>query len=87
MIEALVDIFSGLIQLLIVVLIAGGAYLGYLGIPDSVNLDGELVEIIPFFKILIGGGISLLLASFFLAPALILLDVRNSIRSIDEKTK
>ena len=78
MIEDLVDIFSGLIQLLIVALIAGGAYLGYLFIPDN---------IISLFRILIGGGISLLLASFFLAPALILLDIRNSIRSIDGKTK
>ncbi len=87
MIEEMVDIFSGIVQLLIVAVVAAGAYIGYAEIPDAFHIGKKLIEPAPFVKALIGGGVSFLLAAIFLGPALVLLDMRNAIRSIDKKTK
>ena len=83
----MIDLFNTIVHILIVAVVALGACIGYGAIPDAFYLENELIEPHPFVKVLIGGGASFLLATIFLGPVLVLLDMRDAIRSIDRKTK
>ncbi|MCI0659934.1 MAG: hypothetical protein L0220_02560 [Acidobacteria bacterium] len=87
MIEELVDAFSGIIQILIVVLVALGAYVGYIAIPDSVAIGKEVFHPPALIKIAAGGFIVWLVEVILFGPALVMLDIRNAVRSIEKKTE
>ncbi len=87
MIEELVDVFSGVVQILIVVLVVLGAYAGYLVIPDSVAIGGEVFHPPALVKIAAGGFIVWLVEVILFGPALVMLDIRNAVRSIEKKTE
>ncbi len=85
MIRVIVSILSFIVQILIIVIIGVGAHLGYAMIPDVLPFGESLLSLPGFIKILIGSGISILVTAIFLGPALVLLDMRETLLSIDVK--
>lgn len=78
MIEEVVEFYSGIVQLLLVLIVVAGAYMGY----ELINTDWA-----PFGKVVVGGGLAFLFSTIFMGPFLVLLDIRNVLRKIDCKSK
>jgi len=85
MIEELVDAFSVIVQVLLVVLVALGAYIGYIAIDDSITIGQQVFHPSALIKIAAGGFIVGVIEVILFGPALVLLDIRNAVRSIDKK--
>jgi uncharacterized protein YacL len=92
MIKGLVDFFIGAIQFLIVVLIVLGGVLGYYLIPSEWPYydrwdDLQFFELHGFWKAVIGVVISFIIQALFLGPALVLIDSRDTLRSIESSIR
>ena len=85
MVRIIVSILSVIVQLLIIVIIGVGALLGFAMLPDVLPFGERSLSLPGFMKILIGSGISILATAIFLGPALVLLDMRKTLLSIDVK--
>lgn len=85
MIKDLVDVYTGLIQLLLLGLLVLGAWLGHKLIPDELTLAEETFKPNGFVKVLMGGGATFLAEAILFGPFLVLLDMRNAIRSVDDR--
>lgn len=82
MIEEIVDAFSAILQILIVALVILGAYIGYIAIPDSFAIGQEVFHPTGLIKIVAGGFTAWLIEVILFGPALVLIDIRNAVRSI-----
>lgn len=87
MIESLVDAFSGVLQFVLVALVALGACIGYIFIPDSVSIGEQILHPPALIKVAAGGFIAWLIEIILFGPALVLLDIRNAVRSINKKAE
>lgn len=90
MIKELVDLLSVFIHLFIILILIAGGFLGYYAIPmewpyfDEFN-NLEFFELEGVWRAIIGVVTALILQVIFLSPALILIDTRNAIRSMERK--
>jgi hypothetical protein len=83
MIEEIVDAFSFILQILLVALVVLGAYIGYIVIPESIAIGQDVFHPPGLIKLVAGGFIAWLLEVILFGPALVLLDIRKAIRSIN----
>ncbi len=84
-IKEMVDTFNRLVQSLIVFAIIMGAVIINNSTPNAFYFEEEIIELSPLVKWFICGVLSFTTTAILLGPILALLDMRNAIRSIDEK--
>lgn len=82
MIYILVQIFTVILELLLVVLLFLGGIAGQQLIPDVVSLFSDPINFSAGGKFFAGAGIALIAEAVVLGPIIVLFDIRNTIVSL-----